>query len=542
MAGPAQEKPRGRFNPVGSPLRRVNCWTLDDNMLHWRRIMPSAPKWRKFQDSPGRSRLLLCKHKAVPPLIIGLPCGSSAATLPAMSSRRPNIVFVFADEWRAQATGYAGDVNCQTPTLDALAQQSVNLTHAVSGCPVCCPYRASLMTGQYPLTHGVFINDVELRPDVDSIARVFGRHGYDTGYIGKWHLYGSPDGKYGRRQSFVPRDYQLGFDYWKGFECCHDYNNSPYFFNDDPTPRQWAGYDAFPQSDDAAQYIRDHAGHERPFLLMLSYGPPHFPLHTAPPEYRALYENAAITLRPNVPPAFRDQAIANARGYYAHIAATDDALKRVWDAVRATGIEQDTIFIFTADHGEMMQSQGLNTKLFPWDESIRVPFLLHWPRLGARELNVPIDAPDILPTLCGLTGCAIPAGVEGRDWSPYLRGEQTTTGNEAALLIMPAEFTELRDTGMKAYRGLRTARHTYVRNLDGPWLLYDNQTDPYQMRNLINQPAHAHIQAQLEAQLQSRLQSLGDEFLDGRLYLERAHLTHYREVNSPLKRQWQDPW
>lgn len=457
-------------------------------------------------------------------------------------NRRPNIVFLFADEWRAQATGYAGDVNCQTPTLDALARQSVNVTHAVAGCPVCCPYRASLLTGQYPLTHGVFINDVELRPDVDSIARVFGRQGYDTAYIGKWHVYGSPDGKYGRRRAFVPREYQLGFGYWKGFECCHDYNNSWYFFNDDPTPRRWEGYDAFAQTDDACQYIRDHARQDRPFLLMVSYGPPHFPLQTAPPEYRSRYADKPISLRPNVPAALRERAEEDLRGYYAHIAALDDCVKRVWDGLRTAGVEDNTIFVFTADHGDMMQSQGLGTKLFPWDESIRVPFLLRWPRLGTRELPVPLDAPDILPTLCGLTGCAIPAGVEGADWSARIRGDAASAGDEAALLLMPAEFTELCSNGMRAYRGLRTLRHTYVRNRDGPWLLFDNETDPYQMHNLANWPGHAVLQGGLEARLQSRLRQLGDEFLDGRIYLERAGLTHYREVSCPVVRPWQDPW
>ena len=126
--------------------------------------------------------------------------------------RPPHVVFVFADEWRAQATGYAGDENARTPTLDALARESVRFSHAVAGCPVCCPYRASLMTGQYPQTHGVFINDVELDPGAFSIARAFRAHGYDTAYIGKWHLYGSPDGVYGRREAYAcRREYQLGF-------------------------------------------------------------------------------------------------------------------------------------------------------------------------------------------------------------------------------------------------------------------------------------------------------------------------------------------
>ena len=149
-------------------------------------------------------------------------------------NQRPNIVFVFADEWRAQATGYAGDVNCETPVMDALAAESLNLTHAVSGCSVCCPYRGSLLTGQYPLTHGIFINDVELDPDCMSIARAFKAGGYDTSYIGKWHVYGSPEGKNKRRAVPVPRSHQMGFDEWRGFECTHNHLDSGYFHNEDP--------------------------------------------------------------------------------------------------------------------------------------------------------------------------------------------------------------------------------------------------------------------------------------------------------------------
>lgn len=462
-----------------------------------------------------------------------------------MSASRPNVVFVFADEWRGQATGYVGDPNAHTPHLDCFAQQSLNLTQAVAGCSVCCPYRASLLTGQYPLTHGVFINDVELSPDCQSIARTFGSQGYRTGYIGKWHVYGSPEGRCERRKNYVPRNYQLGFDDWWGFECTHDYNNSHYYHNDDPTKRKWDGYDAFAQSRQAAAYIHEHANDDAPFLLMLSWGPPHFPLHTAPDEYRAMYEDRELTLRPNVPPGYEDSAQEQLRGYYAHIAALDEAWVIVENAVREAGIADNTILIFTADHGDMRQSQGLGTKLFPWEESVRVPFLMRWPEQpswAGRASEIPIDAPDIMPTLLSLCGLETPSTVEGRDWSPILFGREQPTGEEDAFLIMAAEFTELLDNGMSAYRGLRNRQYTYVRNSEGPWLLYDNQADPYQKNNLINRPEHAAWQASLDRRLQDRLDAMGDPFEDGWTLLKRASLTHYREVNMPRQRVWTDPW
>lgn len=459
--------------------------------------------------------------------------------------RQPNIVFVFADEWRQQATGYAGDPNCRTPNLDALAGESVNVSRAVAGLPVCCPYRASLLTGQYPLTHGVFINDVELDPASHTLAREFSAAGYRTAYVGKWHVYGSPDGRCGRRKARVPRTHQMGFDDWWGFECCHDYWNSPYYHNDQPEEHLWEGYDLLAQSDHAGRYIRDHADDDQPFLLMVSWGPPHFPLHTAPEEYRRLYEDLPIRLRENVPEDYRGRAEEDLRGYYAHIAALDEGLGRLLEAIDASGRAEDTLLIVTSDHGEMAWSHGLNHKLVPFDESIRVPFLARWPAgLGpsARECPVPLDAPDIFPTLLGLIGRNAPASVEGRDWSPVLRGQQEPAGDEAALLLAPAASTTLLRDGIEPYRGLRTRDITYVRTRSGPWLLLDNRTDPFQMHNLVGDPDHAELLGEMDAALQKRLAETGDEFLPGREYLQRAGLTHYREVNEDQRRQWTYPW
>ena len=459
-------------------------------------------------------------------------------------AKRPNVVFIFGDEWRMQATGYNGDPNCHTPVLDSLASRSINITHAFAGAPVSCPYRASLMTGQYPLTHGVYINDVELDPNCTSIAHAFKSGGYDTAYVGKWHVYGSPDGRYSRRGAYVPRDYQLGFDYWKGFECNHDYNESYYFFNDDPTRRKWEGYDALAQSRDAAKYIETHASDDSPFMLMLSWGPPHYPLDSAPEKHRQRYRNRDIELRPNVPDEMREIAAEELRGYYAHISAMDECLDVVLKAIDSAGAVENTIVVVTSDHGDMRRSQGLNTKLFPWDESIRVPFLLRWPALcdEGRQLPLPLDAPDVMPTLLSLCDLPVPDTVEGRDWAPIISGKEQPSGQEAGLLVMPAAFHELISTGMKPYRGLRTVRYTYVRNLDGPWLLYDNKTDPYQMRNLVDSEGHAALRENLERQLQTRLDALGDEFLDGRIYLERDGLLHYGEANDDCTDPWLDPW
>ena len=452
----------------------------------------------------------------------------TAAAAAATAPKRPNVLFILTDQWRAQATGYNGDLNAHTPVLDRFERQCVNYQNAVSGTPVCCPYRASLMTGQYPLTHGVFINDVELKPIGPTLAEVFARNGYRTGFIGKWHLHGSPDGQYGRRQSFVPPDKRLGFDYWKAFEVSHTYNQSGYYEGNSPELKTWPGYDAKAQTDDACQFI-EHS--KLPYFLMLSVGPPHDPYDTAPPPYKAIYKDRQIVLRPNVPEGMRDKAHAILRGYYAHIAALDDCLAKLLATLDRTGTASDTIVIFTADHGDMMLSQGLTTKLYPWDESIRIPFLMRYPaKLKPRRIRAPLNAPDIMPTLLRACGLPIPDSVQGK-----------AGGAREALLSLPVPSHEARRYGFAEYRGLRTERYTYVRSIHGPWLLYDNQADPFQKHNLLADPGTIALQAELEKRLVRKLRDVDDEFLPAAEYVRRAAVGHYREVNVPIG-STRSPW
>lgn len=455
-----------------------------------------------------------------------------AACAPALlgqATRRPNVVFVLADEWRAQSTGYAGDPNVRTPVLDRLAAESVIFENAVSGCPVCCPYRASLMTGQYPLTNGVFINDVELKPNGPTLGESFQRAGYATGFIGKWHLYGSPDGKYGRRLAYIPPENRFGFDYWKACECTHEYNRSLYYEGNDPAPKYWPGYDAFAQTDDACAFI---GSRKNPFFLMLSLGPPHFPYATAPEHYQAMYRGKEIQLRPNVPPDKRREATEILRGYYAHMDAVDECIGRILRAIEKTGAAEDTIVVFTSDHGDMMLSQGLTTKLHPWDESIRVPLLVRYPRkLTHRRVPTPINSPDLMPTLLGLCGLAIPSLVEGSDFFIHPA--------EAAFINLPVPITEARRYGFAEYRGLRTERYTYVRSIHGPWLLYDNERDPFQMHNLCEKDNE--LRSRLDRELDATLRRRKDEFLPAAEYVRRAGLGHYQEVNVPVGRH-PSPW
>lgn len=445
---------------------------------------------------------------------------ASSAFAKPDETRKPNLVFVFADQWRAQATGYAGDPNVKTPHIDRLAAESINCRNTVSGCPVCSPYRGTLMTGQYPHKHGVFVNDVPLQNGVTSFAQALNAAGYATGYIGKWHIDGHG------RSTYIPRERRQGFDYWRVLECTHDYNNS-FYYGDSDEKLKWEGYDAIAQTREAERYIRER-DKDKPFALFLSWGPPHDPYETAPPEYRAMYDAVKLSLRANVPGDFEATARRIGAGYYAHCSVLDTCVGDLLKALNDCGIADDTIFVFTSDHGDMLGSRGETHKQRPWDESIRVPFLLRYPRKFGRRTHtndMMLTSVDLMPTMLGLCGASIPNTVQGRDRS----GELMHNGagdDDAALLTCYVPFGQwIRSKGGREYRGVRTPQHTYVRSLDGPWLLYDNEADPYQLANLCNVPGHEKLQRHLDAILTRKLEEADDSFMPAQHYIEKWNYT-----------------
>lgn len=445
---------------------------------------------------------------------------SVAATLPASYSMakakgvKPNILYVFTDQWRHTDHGYAGNAEVITPHIDKLAFQSVQFTHAVSGIPVCCPHRASLITGKYPLTHGLYLNDLSLATDHRSVAHCLNDAGYATGWIGKWHIDGQG------REAFTPPERRQGFQYWRTLECTHNYNHSPYY-GDSPEKKYWEGYDVIAQTKDAQGYLKDHAasGSDSPFALFLSWGPPHAPYDTAPQKYKDMYAEKEITLRKNVPEKDRETALQTYRDYYSHMTAIDDCMGDLLETLEATGLAENTIVVYTSDHGDMLHSRGAMKKQQPWDESLRVPFLLRWPKTlknEPREISMLFDTPDIMPTLLGLVGAAIPGEVEGIDRSAVVLGKEKPDSHHAALIQCPAPFGQWsRARGGKEYRGVRTLRYTYCRDLNGPWLLYDNEVDPFQLENLVNRPGYASLQKRLDDELNAKLVERRDEFLSG---------------------------
>ncbi len=439
-----------------------------------------------------------------------------AATAGGKKRKRPNLIYVFADQWRAQDAGYAGNPDVYTPNIDHLAGESLNFKYAISCMPVSTPYRASFLTGQYALTHGLFLNDVTLNPKAKTIGKMFITAGYDTAYIGKWHVNGNG------RSNYIPLSHRQGFEYFKVLECTHDYNHSKYYDNNDKNVKVWQDYDMFAQTRDAQKYIRQHSQKDKPFLLVLSWGPPHNPYETAPEEYQTLYKDKEITLRPNVPERLKEQAIKDIKGYYAHISAMDACVGDLQRTIKEVGIEEDTIFVLTSDHGDMLGSQGQQRKQKPYDESLLVPFLLKYPgKFNRRTVETILNTPDIMPTLLSMCGLTIPNTVEGNDLCPILY-EIKKDHIEAALIECISPFGEWdRRRGGKEYRGIRTRQYTYVKDMDGPWLLFDNKTDPYQMNNLVGDPDYSEVQAYLDNLLIKILKKNNDQFLSGEAYIKK---------------------
>ena len=205
-------------------------------------------------------------------------------------------------------------------------------------------------------------------------------------------------------------------------------------------------------------------------------------------------------------------------GYYAHCTALDKCVGDLLATLKDTGLDEHTLVVFTADHGEMMGAHAIAPRLkqWPYDEAVNVPFLLRDPRSAARIVTTPLNTPDILPTLLGLAGVAVPPSVEGEDLSAVVSGSGPGP-DRAALFMSVSPFIPQ----LVEYRGIRTNCHTYVRNLTGPWLLFDNQADPFQQHNLAGEAERAGLQQQLDARLDAALKQAGDTFRPRQYYLDK---------------------
>lgn len=441
-----------------------------------------------------------------------------------MPADQPNIVFVFCDELRQAAVGCYGQDPVITPNLDRFAEQSLVLSHCVSNQPVCTPYRSMLFTGRYPFSTGMYTNcnsrhTVHLSDDERCIGDVFAGAGYSTGYIGKLHLHKPTEAcaKYGegpRDESNVwgeplvwdaytpPGPARHGFDFWHSYGCCDRHLDPHYWVGDAPIdqpikPGKWS---VEHEADVAVDYIRnrrgDHRDPDKPFLLMVSHNPPHMPFDQVPEQYTRPFRDQPIEHllnRGNVRYEDAEQARRTAANYFAAIHGIDRQFQRILDALDEQDLADDTIVVFTSDHGEMMYSDNRIGKVIWYDESLLVPWLIRWPgpiRPGRDDLL--FGAIDIFPTLVGLAGLAdrAPDGLEGDDRSSIMRGEAGPRPT-SAFYLWPNAVWSKRERRFDSARGVRTHQHTFVvgRDTDGgeTVVLHDNAADPYQLENVADE-------------------------------------------------------
>ncbi|MCX5758562.1 MAG: sulfatase [Candidatus Hydrogenedentes bacterium] len=444
--------------------------------------------------------------------------GLTAATLalgahadPARHGK-PNIVFAFSDEHRWQSMGCSEMPGLRTPNMTRLAAEGTMFTHCISNAPVCSPYRGMLMTGRWPHQQGVTDNGLPLDPNRPTLGKAFQAAGYRTGYVGKWHLGGVRAEPFGFDESLIWTDDNTHWD------------KSEYHPREGEPVRP-KGYNARLMTTQALDFIGKND--ERPFFLMLSWNPPHSNFLDAPDEKKALYPPGSLPWRENVPEAVRNGEMKDGeiwsqstwpycQGYHAHISAIDDEIGRLLVCLEGRGIDHDTIVVYTSDHGSMMGSHGVGGKRQPYEESIRVPFFVRWPGSipKGRTCDALFGVPDLMPTLCGLAGLAAPDSCAGRDLSrAMLDGRDPESEAQPIMHISKENASGGERHPAPLFRGLRTERYTYAVREDGPWLLFDNREDPFQMANRVDDSALADVKRKLHAQLAVRLRETGDPFV-----------------------------
>lgn len=453
-----------------------------------------------------------------------------------MSKKPPNILFIMSDQFRADCLGASGNRVIQTPRLDALAGQSVNAANYHANAPVCVPARCCTFTGRYPHAHQVRENYTRLEQGREvHLFRALKQGGYRLGYVGKNHLLEPGE--------LVNFDYT---DIWG-----HDHQSSAVEENVNALARErsqrmvevgaWAGaafHDlpeegtrSFQQAQSAITFI-ERADGDEPFCLTLSFEDPHAP-HIAPRRFEAMYPLDRLELYPCRSQELSEKARrygikhralqADRAGeedrrrymavYYAMISWVDEQVGRVLDALERRGLRDDTIVVFTADHGEFCFEHGMVKKdLVLLDSLLRIPLLISWPQAikPQRIDDTLIEQVDLMPTLLDLAGQAIPFGVQGRSFRSLLQGDKSVHKEAVFAEVCPpwlhlpfADFEAFKEDWETRHgshfpfnipgdytKSIRDHRGRYVWYHSGEEELYDHDADPNEQHNVASDPAY----------------------------------------------------
>ena len=416
------------------------------------------------------------------------------------NKKRPNLLFVFADQHAYDLLGCNGHAQVKTPNLDAFSKQGLTLDSCFSVSPLCTPMRGSLLSGLHPLYHGAYDNNIRMMDGKGAyFAEVLKRDGYKTAYVGKWHLHG------GYWYQPVPAGpYRYGFDdVFLSNNCDLNYQPENAYYFDQQTGRR-IKFNEWEQDGQTRQVLDflEKADSDDPWALFVSWHPPHnhktrkpedYYGYSAPQKYLDLYDYDQIQVREGTTPTEQNRRMMH--GYMALVSSVDDCFGKILAKLEERGMEDDTIVVYTADHGDMLKVEDGNYFIKSRAESTssQVPFIIRWPgqqTAGSRSA-LPFGTLDIMPTLLSMAGIHPPPTCQGRDVSQALR-----EGNDAAQTSVPM---------MLQWRGAATKDWIYSYNPHEPRnmgkrtynTLYDRRTDPGCLNNRFGDLACRHEQEEM---------------------------------------------
>jgi arylsulfatase A-like enzyme len=454
------------------------------------------------------------------------------------TDKKPNIIWVFPDQMRGQAMSVSGDENVATPHLDKLAGEGVRFTAACSSYPVCVPFRFTALTGESASSRWIPTIHWRMSPAETTVAHVLNDQGYQTCYVGKWHLYGGDYHNTRFKRIPVPREHQGGFQRWKGFELRNNPFDTWYFAEEDPEPKKIDGYQSDGLFGIAMSEMEQMSKADNPFFLALSVEPPH-PPYMGPGMAGKKRDTRTIRFRKNVdaekcstysPDVFdhvshgiessdnEDILKAHLAEYYASIENIDTNMGRLLEKLANLNILDNTVVMFFSDHGELLGSHGLQAKQWPYEESVNIPFIVRIPEalkpVGAagagRVVSDPIHTEDIFPTTLAFAGVTC-EGKPGRNLVPWITGEMAPD-REGVFLEFVEEHRDKFKTASPRWRAYRTRDFKYVVTQDGPYMLYDLKGDPYEMENLIGNEAYRDVRDNMHSVLMQHLQTNDPSF------------------------------
>jgi len=419
---------------------------------------------------------------------------------------QPNIIVFFTDQQRWDTTGVHGNPLGLTPNFDRIAHQGTHIFNSFTCQPVCAPARSSLQTGLYATNTGVHRNGLTLEPGARTLAYYFNQAGYHTGYIGKWHLADADP---------VPPQQQGEYQYWLGANLA-EFVSEPYntvLYDKDGKAVKMPGYRVDATTDAAIRYIDEHQG--EPFFLFLSFLEPHHQNHiddfVPPVGYREPYQNRWVPPDLATLGGSTHQHIA---GYYGMVKRLDEAFGRLLDAIKSLGLEENTVVLFTSDHGCHFKTRNGEYKRSCHESSIRVPTAITGPGFtGGGQIQELVSLVDLPPTLLDAAGIPVPEQFEGRSILPLV-GRQAVDWPEEVFI----QISEI-----QVGRAVRTRRWKYsvVAPDRNGWgdpdsdhyeekFLYDLQADPYELHNRIGLESHQGVAAVLRERLISRMVAAGE--------------------------------